>query len=614
MNRMLPELPAETLSSPADATRAPWGATRDGKIAFVKSLDQAIQFAFQPIVHAHSGTVYGFEALCRGHEALHFPNVKSLFDMAEERGLLMTLEATLRRRAIDAFARIPFAQDVQLFFNLDPRVMLIEGGLDQFTNGKLQDHGLPPSILHFELSELYDAAGDQEVINALTGLLRMSHRIVIDDFGTGYSGFKLLYAHQPEMVKIDRFFVANISADQKKKLFVRSIVELAHVLGVRVVAEGVETEREFLTCKEIGCDLVQGYFVARPTVDIAALAPRYAHIDEICLRDRRKPDQDKALIRSQIEVIPAVGIDDGLSTVFEMLRWNKERTFLPVVNDKGEPAGLILERDLKEMAYSTYGKDLLANPSYSRTVASLLTRCPVVDINSTAERIVESFSATDSALGVIVAEEFRYAGFLSAGAILRMVDEKNLALARDQNPLTKLPGNNMIADYVTQALDAAGTDIALVYFDFDNFKPFNDVYGFRQGDRAIALFGDLLRKRLAGADCFLGHIGGDDFFAGFRNRTPEETLEAVRDLIGRFREDVASFYESEDRARGFIECEDRYGEMRKFPLLSCSAAIMVLPAGEARCGIDALTAGIARLKKTAKASPTHLAMEIPREP
>ena len=142
----------------------------------------------------------------------------------------------------------------------------------------------------------------------------------------------------------------------------------------------------------------------------------------------------------------------------------------------------------------------------------------------------------------------------------------------------------------------------LAYIDFDNFKPFNDTYGFRQGDRAIILFTELLRKRFGATDAFLGHVGGDDFFLGFRRKSYLDVAETIAELQASFREDVESFYTPDARAAGYICARDRNDEARCFPLMTVSAAVIEMAPSVARRSItvDALAERFAAAKKVAK--------------
>lgn len=186
--------------------------------------------------------------------------------------------------------------------------------------------------------------------------------------------------------------------------------------------------------------------------------------------------------------------------------------------------------------------------------------------------MIEAFSTESAADGIVIVEGGAYAGVLSSGALLRLVHERNLAMATDQNPLTRLPGNAAILRHIEGALADAGRGHVLAYLDFDNFKPFNDNFGFRQGDRAILMFSERL-KAWAGsagtaartADAFAGHIGGDDFFLGVSGGEEGEVLARLVELLALFRSDAESLYDAETRVSGGFLAKDRYGALRRFP-------------------------------------------------
>jgi len=142
-----------------------------------------------------------------------------------------------------------------------------------------------------------------------------------------------------------------------------------------------------------------------------------------------------------------------------------------------------------------------------------------------------------------------------------------------------------------------------VYFDFDNFKPYNDTYGFRQGDRVILLFPELLKTRAKTVNGFAGHIGGDDFFVGVKGMEPRELYSNVQKLAGRFKNDVSSFYDSEAIEKGCILAKDRDGRKVSFPLLTVSAVILELPAHRSSVySVEEIGKKMADKKKSAKTS------------
>ena len=117
-----------------------------------------------------------------------------------------------------------------------------------------------------------------------------------------------------------------------------------------------------------------------------------------------------------------------------------------------------------------------------------LQKNSIADIHSSVEKLIETYTQYNNNEGLIIVDNMKYVGILSTQAMLKIINEKNLTLARNQNPLSKLPGNTMIHEYFSKSLSDFASTYHLVYFDFDNFKPFNDKYGFRSGDRLILMF------------------------------------------------------------------------------------------------------------------------------
>ncbi len=148
----------------------------------------------------------------------------------------------------------------------------------------------------------------------------------------------------------------------------------------------------------------------------------------------------------------------------------------------------------------------------------------------------------------------------------------------------------------------------MCYFDFNHFKPYNDHYGFRNGDRVILLFAELMHKYLS-PEYFKGHIGGDDFFVGapIGEEHPFETICAeVGELIRRFGDEVRDFYDPADRERGCIVGEDREGNRCEFRLLGVSAVVIRLGGGSFIASPEQLQKCFAVEKKGAKKAPDGL--------
>ncbi|CCG06907.1 bifunctional diguanylate cyclase/phosphodiesterase [Pararhodospirillum photometricum] len=586
------------------------------------ALLDSLDIALQPVVSLSSGRAVGFEALIRGAEG--FADARELFDEAWRIAVLEGSPALPRELELHAWdvAMARFGTltpdqrgDARLYLNLDPRLLPQADALASALDTLRQRHGLPAVSLALEISERLPMPDYGAVEATLDRVGALIHRlrprvgkVALDDFGVGFASLPLLRSVKPDLVKIDRFFVQGTAHDQARKLFLSNMANVCRLMGIQIVAKGVETLEDFHGARDAGCDQAQGCLLACPETDSTRLQGYYPLVLEINAAEQRRLGGDQHLVAAQISTLAPLVCPSPMAVVFERFRQEKSRTFFPVVDATGDPLGIVREVDLKDYTYSLYGKELINNKSLGLGLQDFITRCPTVDITTRAEKILEAFSANSRTEGLIITEDGRYRGFLTASSLLRIINEKNLAAARDQNPLTRLAGNAAINTFLGEALAETDTSLSLAYIDFDNFKPFNDKYGFRQGDRAILLFADLMRTRLDTEGMFMGHIGGDDFFAAFRGLEESAAEAHVRALTAKFESDVASFYDEATRLQGHIIARDRHGIERQMPLLGASAAVVHLPPGHATRDIDAISGLIAALKKEAKLSPDRLAV------
>ncbi|EPR31629.1 response regulator receiver modulated diguanylate cyclase [Alkalidesulfovibrio alkalitolerans DSM 16529] len=171
----------------------------------------------------------------------------------------------------------------------------------------------------------------------------------------------------------------------------------------------------------------------------------------------------------------------------------------------------------------------------------------------------------------------------------------------DANPLTKLPGNTSIIQRIQELIDRQ-EDFALAYVDLDYFKSFNDKYGFSRGDEVLLMAARVIVNTIRGfaqAKTFVGHVGGDDFVF---ITPPGVVEEACKRIIKSFDDIVPLFYDNDDRAQGFIRSTDRQGQVRDFPLMAVSIAVVFNLDGRLKhFGEASAIAGA--LKKKAKENP-----------
>ncbi|QFR50152.1 GGDEF domain-containing protein [Sulfurimonas lithotrophica] len=590
---------------------------------------EVLDIAFQPILNIHTGDIFGVEALLRNYQDIGYKTIFDLFDDIYLENILYSFDIALREKAIKKFTKIKNYNAIKLFYNLDNRLFEMPNFESGNTAQIIKNYNILKENICFEISERHELKGESTIDKTLHHYKDESFSIAIDDFGIGYSGYKLLYDVEPDVIKIDRFFLTNIEKDAKKKLMVRNIIHLAVQLGIKLIAEGVETKEELLTCRDIGCHLVQGYFVQHPTKETSEILETYPHIAKLVKRNSRS-NNVKENIKSNLDKIDSLKINTNMSDVFDYFKKHQKVTIVPVINSNKEPVGILLEEEVKDLLYSPYGRSLLLNNGSKKSkLKNLIKPCGSTDINSDTSTIIELFSNDTESKGIIITKNSKYYGFLSARSIINIMNAQNILHAREQNPLTKLPGNSLIEKYIDEAIHSKETYI-MCYFDLDNFKAFNDVYGFRNGDRVIQLFSDILRKNL-NSSFFKAHIGGDDFFVGVKcsNETTysysfesncsldiencsEESscakILSIEHIIHKFINDVKEFYTPDDKLNGYIVSKDRDGEAKKFDLLSVSAAIVEVHKKSKQRDKNLLDNVFSAQKKVAKHSPKHFSI------
>ncbi len=457
----------------------------------------------------------------------------------------------------------------------------------------LKELDIKPDRLCFELTEHNLFEDEKNLQDAIKNYNHNEIKTAIDDFGTGVSGLHLLYISDTNFVKIDKFFISHIDKDPKKRLFCSSIVEMAHTMGIQVIAEGIERVEEYLTCKDIKVDYLQGYLFCRPTTDIEEIKKSYKG-KSFLKKDRRLLSNN--IDKSFIEKVDAITDDSSLHDLFIYFKEHTKNTFVPVVNSEKKILGAIYEVDIKKISYSQYGLSLAKNQSFKAKLKHYLQPVPEIDISWGIDKALEIFNMRNDAKGIFVSKDSIYYGFISLNNLLLLSYKRNIEIAENQNPLTKLPGNNQIDDFIYNIFDKK-LQAQIIYFDFNDFKPFNDTYGFRLGDRAILMFSEILQKYLS-RESFIAHIGGDDFFVGFVNMSYENVYNMIFNIQKEFEHNVQSLYNENDLKKGHITAKDRYGTTREFELLSISASIIEV---NENSSIENFNSKLGEIKKRSKA-------------
>lgn len=546
-----------------------------------------ISVAFQAIADIHTGQ-------CNGYEILTRPS--SLFDQPFHLESLIELEIEVRRVAGQMAELLPPMPNRLLFTNLDWRLAENCDEIIEANHRYLSPHArqLVTEIASYSTDPLQAQAW----VNRLRGNRGL---VALDRFGETPRGMTFVQHCDIDYLKIPRAYITGVDRTARQRLVMSQLVATAHTLGMQVIAVGIETAAELQVCREMGCDMAQGHFIQPPVTEPQHAGLHFDRVETLARDERRHRLVDNKWIDEQLDLTPPLLVDTPMKEVFAMVARDPSRTLLPVVDHNQHPLGIVREQALRNHVYSAYGKELIANRSLGFSLRSFLERSPVASLSTPLDKLMGLYSSDENADGIIITDQNRYRGFLSARSIIRAMHEKTLARARDENPLTKLPGNDLINDHVADLLDRAEPAV-IAYLDFDNFKPFNDTYGFRQGDRAILLFAEILRKVMKTHHCFIGHIGGDDFFASLTDCRLPEAEAMIDEVIEKFRSDAESFYDQEARQSGYMIATDRDGVERQFPLLSVSAVLLPIDESSAGCTPDDVSRALAKHKKLAKNS------------
>jgi diguanylate cyclase (GGDEF)-like protein len=195
---------------------------------------------------------------------------------------------------------------------------------------------------------------------------------------------------------------------------------------------------------------------------------------------------------------------------------------------------------------------------------------------------------------IVITENEKYVGTVTIKDLLQKTTEIKIIAAKHQNPLSGLPGNMIIEEKLKQCVDT-NLQVTIAYLDIDNFKAYNDVYGFESGDLVIKLLADIL-KEIIPADGFVGHIGGDDFVTIFNSQEDNDYLQEVDE---RFCTDTKLLYNHEDIINNCIVAVNRKGELERFPLLALTT-VTTDTMKKKYNDIYELTEELAELKKKAK--------------
>ncbi|MDL5602211.1 bifunctional diguanylate cyclase/phosphodiesterase [Bacillus subtilis] len=522
---------------------------------------------FQPIICLSERRILGYEALTRGpsNSPLHSPI--ALFAVARQAGRLSELEIACRQSACRRFNEQQLPG--KLFLNVSPESLLEAAHQPGRTLQLLQDFGIPPSQVVIELTEQTPIDDFQLLQTALHHYRAMGFSIALDDLGAGYSSLRLWSELRPDYVKIDRHFIDGIHQDALKREFVGSILQIAKASRAQVIAEGIELPEELAVLTEMGVDLVQGYLLGRPQEhpprDARALMPKHDS-SAVALND--EGSDLSALLNDQ----PAVDRDTPTATVLEAFRRQANLNSLAVLDEQGQPCGIVHRHSLSDALLKPFATDLFARKPISRLMNDDFLAVEMSQSLQQVSRLITSRARQRIEEDFIITLNGSYLGLGRVIDVLKLITELKIQQARYANPLTLLPGNVPIQQCLTRLLQQ-GRESVICYVDIDSFKPFNDIYGYGRGDEVLLCLAQCLNERVDPSRDFVGHIGGDDFLLVLG---PEDWRKRLNQLLDDFQSQCRRFYRPEHLEAGCFVAPNRQGIRQEFPLLSLSIGVVHL--------------------------------------
>lgn len=535
---------------------------------------RAISTVFQPVVGLVDGEVIGYEALSRGPHGSSLERPDQLFSAAARHNLVWEVEYLCRMLALERSQSI--LKEKMLFLNVDPQIIKDSRFHKGHTKELLESLNTGPGNIIFEITEKTAIDDYKSFRKILDNYKSQGYRIAIDDTGSGYSGLRTLAQTNPNFIKVDMELVRHIDKDGLKQAMLRALQDFSVITNSKIIAEGIETEDELATLIHIGIPYGQGYFLQRPSPGFIGISPEVKKLIQ-----ERNEQKRRELFHTPLTI--PIGDIARLDTPFEPVTagyklldfFNNHPNIMgvPIVADR-RPVGLIMKQRFLGHLATQYGVAVYMN----RPIRLLMDRNPlIVEYDTPLEQVSKSaLSRCDENIYdyIIITQEGEYYGTTTIKRLLEKTTQLELNRAKHANPLTGLPGNRLIEEELARVL-AQDRQYAVLYFDLDNFKAYNDSYGFDNGDKILCFTAQIIQQYLQQLPdnlSFIGHIGGDDFIAVISDAADITAL--CEKIISCFDSRITEFYGDDDRNKGYITVKNRHGVEENYPLIGLSIAVV----------------------------------------
>ncbi len=490
---------------------------------------------YQPKYDLQTGCMVGAEALARWNSPeWGFVSPGEFIPLFEKNGFIFQLDrfiwehtcAQLRAWQDRGYPRLPVSVNVS-------RADLYHRDLADTLLALTRKYGIDPACLHLEITESAYTENPVQITGTVEDLKRLGFLIEMDDFGSGYSSLNMFGQMKVDILKLDMKFIQNETAKPANQSILNDIVNMAHRLSLKVVAEGVEQKDQVDRLRTIGCDYVQGFFFARPMpapeferllsadgvcAPSGAGSPGIAGTQRLLVIDEDADYRGKVgeLLGQEYRVLEACDTDSALA----WLESSRQTGF----------AALILSATLPENGADRVLDALRQSPQLWDTPVLATIPAPGGDERNLLPFVLKTDDFLCKCHPMFDLRR-RVAGIIDIAELKKR--ERALTKEVGRDPLTGLLNRRGLRAAVN-ALRASDFPVAVCMFDLDNLKSVNDGFGHHAGDRIIEAFSQLIRQETRESE-ILCRYGGDEFVLILTQAADEEALKVrVGDICRKF--------------------------------------------------------------------------------
>lgn len=559
---------------------------------------RSLLIRYRPVSHLSSSSIWGHIAIAQGPPNTLFYSPQTLSASAHVLGLAAPLARLYFQSALAGYQSVE--KDRVLILSLVGWNLLTEAGaLPEILRDELERLGPPKHglvLIHPGRRNLMDDKAESQ-IKALRALARMNVIIASNNPTCDRDEADFWSRIPVTMTVTDADFLAGVDRNTLMESRFPAMISRQLDKGRAVLVDGITSISELRTVGQLGASHGAGDFIGRPnrrpSLVMSAAASKV--LLENADHGADGAAQPQHLLERLYAPTPPVSPVTTAERVFELFEKSPDLRAVAVA-ESDRPLGVISRYTMVENLARPYRHELYGRKSCTRFMDP---DAVMVDVRLTLPEISQVIiEAPPHHLisGFIVTDNGRYLGIGYVQDLMREITQMQLDAARYANPLTELPGNVPTNLRINELLEL-GEAFVIGYCDLDNFKPFNDVYGYAKGDEVIRLTARVLEDVCDPDMDFLGHIGGDDFILVLRSKNWLDRCQQALDI---FTEQIRNFFSQDDLERGGYVTENRKGlpEFHSITALSIGIVEAVPGAFQNHLSIARIAAEV---KKQAKA-------------